>query len=109
MPTQNKIDIMLFERPGEKGLTFAEIIRLCKSMKAYCAKPDTQVHPIELEAKQVESSAMGFITADAADTLNYDYETSGLHDYIASILDDVTLENDTHVYQFKGINIFMTR
>lgn len=100
---------MLFERPGNTGLTFNEVIRLCESMRAYCASPDTQIYPIELEAKHVESSAMGFITADAADTLEYDYETSGLHEYIANILDDMTLENNTHVYQFNGINIFMTR
>lgn len=52
---------------------------------------------------------MGFITVDAADQLDYDYETSGLNKFIAEILDDVDRENPDHIYQFGKLNICLGR
>ena len=45
-------------------------------------------YPIEIPAKEHESSAMGFITTNAANELEFDYEKSGLNDFIADILDE---------------------
>ena len=40
---------------------------------------------------------------------DYDYEKSGLRDFVASILDDMTKENDDHTYEFNGVNIYLDR
>lgn len=65
--------------------------------------------PIEIEAKYHESTAMGFITRDFADELNYDYEGSGLNAFIANILDDMNNEREDSTYEFKGRKIWLTR
>lgn len=65
--------------------------------------------PIEIEAKYHESTAMGFITRDFADKLNFDYEGSGLNAFIANILDDMNNEHDDCIYTFKDCHIWLTR
>lgn len=69
----------------------------------------TQVYPIEFEAREHECSAMGFITPETAEMLDYDYEGSGLHDYVALILDDMNNERKDRHYSFKGIDIYLSR
>lgn len=66
-------------------------------------------YPIEIPAKEHESSAMGFITTNAVNELEFDYEKSGLNDFIADILDDVEKESDDCQYEFKGIKIWLSR
>ncbi len=66
-------------------------------------------YPIEILAKEHESSAMGFITVDAANELEFDYEKSGLNDFIAGILDDMEKESNDCRYEFKGIKIWLSR
>ena len=65
--------------------------------------------PIEIEAKYHESTAMGFITRDFAEKLNFDYEGSGLNAFIANILDNMDNEHDDCTYTFKDSNIWLTR
>ena len=69
----------------------------------------TEAYPIEHSAYAQESSDMGFITAEAAELIEYEYEYSGLHNYIARILDDMCRENDDCEYEFKGIKIWLSR
>ena len=71
--------------------------------------PGNVAYPIELSAYAQESSAMGFITSKAAEAIEYDYEYSGLHNFIALILDDMCRENDDCEYEFKGIKIWLSR
>ena len=52
---------------------------------------------------------MGFITPKAAEMVNYDYEGSGLRNFIASILDDMCAENENCEYEFNGIKIWLSR
>ena len=52
---------------------------------------------------------MGFISTTAAETIDYDYEASGLNTFIGEILGDMTLESPLGVYEFKGLKIFSTR
>lgn len=66
-------------------------------------------YPIELSAYAQESTAMGFISSKAAELIDYDYDSSGLHSYIASILDDMNKENENNEYEFKGIKIWLSR
>lgn len=93
--------IALKQKVSTEGLNRSEIMDL------YDMLAGVQVFPIELEAYCSECSAMGFISVDAAEMLDYDYEASGLHNYIASVLDDVNLETENFEYEFKGIHIWM--
>ena len=52
---------------------------------------------------------MGFICPECAELLDYDYEGSGLNDFIATILDDMEKESEDCQYEFKGIRIWLSR
>lgn len=93
--------LALKEKCGTDGLNRNDVTDLfdkLNSIKAY---------PIELQAWEFESSAMGFITPEAAKRLDYDYESSGLHDFIAAILDD--MDNESGDYEYKGVKIWFSR
>lgn len=92
----------LIEKPGEEGLAREEILQLYDPL--HCRN---EVFPIELPAREHECSAMGFITPEAAATIEYDY--SELNEFVAAILDDMEKESPDHRYQFKGIDIFLSR
>ena len=95
--------IVLREKEFEYGLDRNDVIDLFDMLG------NTEAYPIELEAREHECSAMGFIAIDAADLLDYDYERSGLHDFIANILDDMNNEEEDCSYEFKGVKIWLSR
>lgn len=105
--TNMTFGIALKEKPFTEGLRRSEIMDL------YDMLGGEEVYPIELEARMQECSAMGFITVDAARELDFDYESSGLHDFIAAVLDDMTQESEDSIYHFEGVNegvnIWMSR
>ena len=99
-----KYDMVLIEKEGTQGLTKEDVIYLFDKLN------HNAVYPIEIYNKGGgESSAMGFITNKAAETIDYDYETSGLNDYIGTILGDMDLESPDQTYIFKNIHIYLTR
>ena len=100
-----KLDIVLKDTPIEYGLDRESIVELYDKL----GDSSIEVYPIEIQAQYHECSAMGFITVDAADQIDYDYETSGLNKFIAEILDDVDRENPDHIYQFGKLNICLGR
>lgn len=95
--------IVLKEKESTYGLTRSDMIDLFNMLD------NIEAFPIELEAKYHECSAMGFITPEAAELLDYDYEESGLHDFVALILDDMNKEADDCEYEFRGIKIWLSR
>lgn len=95
--------IVLKEKEFTDGLTRKDILDLFDMLN------NTEAYPIELEAKEHECSAMGFITPEVAELFDYDYETSGLHDFIALILDNVNNESENYEYEFKGVAIWLSR
>ncbi len=114
-----KYGLALIEKPGNAGMNIEDVKRLFSlisvgdgddvSRDEFAAGLDTEVYPIELEAREHECVAMGFISREAAAAIDYDYEGSGLHDYIASVLDDMDNEHDDHYYSFNGVDIFLSR
>lgn len=96
-------EIILKEKQRTDGLKPQEIMEMMPLLG------DAEVYPIEIEAKTQESVAMGFISQKAADILDFDYDNSGLKDFIALILDDVNNESDNCEYEFRGIRIWMGR
>lgn len=51
---------------------------------------------------------MGFITPEAAEALEYEYQT-GLREFVANILDDMGNESEDGTYEYKGIRIHLSR
>lgn len=96
-------NIVLKEKAFCDGLKRSEIMDMYDMLKGI------EAYPIELEAREHECSAMGFITPNAAERLGFDYETSGLHDFIASILDDMNNESERCEYEFNGLKIWLSR
>lgn len=91
-----KYDVILLERPGEEGLTPGDIIRFLKYLS-----PEKVYYPIEIPAITAESYAMGFISEEAAELLDYEYGAdSSLGVFVGSILDDMEKESPDHVYEF---------
>jgi hypothetical protein len=103
---KNGYDIALLEKYETCGLNGYEIHSLYRILQFSGV---SEVYPIEIEAKEHESTAMGFISAEAAEKCKYDYKTSGLEDFVASIMDDMEKENESGRYVFKGINILLRR
>lgn len=95
--------LVLKEKACTDGLEKNEVIDLFDMLAGNSA------YPIELSAYTQESAAMGFITPKAAEQVDYDYEASGLHSYIATILDDMDRECENSEYEFKGIKIWLSR
>lgn len=95
--------IALIEKPGNEGLTRSDVIDLFDMLNG------DEVYPIEIMAVEHESSAMGFISPDAAESLDYDYEKSGLNAFIAGVLDDMEKESGNCTYDFRGIKIWLSR
>lgn len=95
----SKFEIALLERPGEQGLTKDEIMRLTA-----CIDYD-EMYPIEVEAREHESSAMGFIARTAAEQLDFDYDELSVK--IARILDDMALESSDGVYVIPMENLMV--
>lgn len=93
--------LILHEKPVNEGLTRSEAIDMIDMLS------DNEFLLIEIEAKQHESAAMGFISMEFADKLNYDYE--GLTAFVANILDDMNNESDDCIYEFEGEKIWLTR
>ncbi|WP_417020020.1 hypothetical protein [Anaerobutyricum hallii] len=97
----NKFGISLIEKPDVYGLVKSEIIKM------YDMLDTDEVYPLEISGSQ--SSAMGFITQKAAEVIDYDYENSGLNEFISSILDDMDKESEDSIYDFHGVKIHLER
>lgn len=95
--------VALRETEGADGLNRNDAVDLIDMLDADGA------YPIEIPAKEHGSSARGFISVRAANDLEFDYQNSGLNDFIASILDDMGKESDDSQYEFKGIKIWLSR
>ena len=95
--------LVLREKYCTDGITKTDVMDMFDMLDG------TEAYPIELSAYAQESSAMGFITPKAAEMVNYDYEESGLRNFIASILDDMCAENENCEYECNGIKIWLSR
>ena len=86
-----------------KGYQFLEIKSLFNLLLT------DEVYPIEIQSN-CESSAMGFITSEAADKIDYAYETNTYFaNFITDILDDMKNESEDHIYKYRGLKIWLGR
>ncbi len=98
-----KYDIVLIEKPCGDGVSKEENRELLALLG------ENESYPIEINNKSNDSSAMGFIGCCAANTIDYDYEASGLNDFIEDILSDMNKESPDNTYTFKNLVIYLTR
>ncbi len=97
-------EIALIEKPGCEGLTKSEVMDLHDMLSRHTA------FPVEIGDINGNSSAMGFITPQAAEELQYEYgQDSELGQFISSILDDMDKESEDGTYMFKDLRIWMGR
>ena len=103
--------IALLQKPSDSGLTKEDIFFLLDILETRSDDSHRrcyyEVIPVEFKAENHECSAMGFMFVETAEELDFDYESSGLHKYIASILDDTEKEIASGHYEFNGISIYM--
>lgn len=89
-----KYGVVLKEKCGAEGLTREEMSELLDILEG------EQMFPLDLEAREHECAAEGFINPYCAGILDYDYESSGFHDFIAGILDDMDNESENNEYEY---------
>ena len=92
-------DIVLIKKPYIEGITREETSSLWELLE-----DDIEVLPIEIEDGEAACSVMGFITVDAASMLNYDYNNSGLKDFVI-----VAMNCGDNYFNFNGINIYLLK
>ena len=104
MKSDKSFEIALIEKPECEGLTRSEVIDLYDMLSI------PEAFPIEIGDINGNSSAMGFITPQAAEDLRYEYgQDSELGQFISSILDDMNKESEDDTYVFKNLRIWMSR
>lgn len=98
-------DVVLKEKMAEDGLTRHDVNFMFDMLPQ-----SAEVYPVEFYNRAGESSAMGFITAEAADKLEFHTDDkSPLGEYIGGILADIKKESYNNEYEFRGCKIYMTR
>ncbi len=104
MKNDRYFEIALIEKPGCEGLTRMEVLDLHDMLSG------PEAFPIEIGDVNGNSSAMGFMTPQAAEVLQYEYgQGSELGQFISSILDDMDKESEDGTYVFKDLRIWMSR
>ena len=92
-----KFDIVFYERELDDGLNrieIQELLDLCKEEK---------VIPLEIQGEY--SVAMGFISLDMAESMNYIYD--GLEENVKQILDDMNRETENNIYKYDIYEMFL--
>lgn len=101
--SNKKFDIVLLEKSVHEcgGLSKKEVMKLYDLLKSETG------FPLELENLGSESTAIGFITPEAGDKLDWSYES--LNKFVGRILSDTSLEHEDHIYRHKGLKIWLDR
>lgn len=103
-----KYDAAVIEKPGSDGLNQSDINKLLAIIGPHAEKHG--VYPIEIYNRNGESTAMGFISAESADKIEYGYDNdSEFGIQIGWILADMNLENKDQSYNICGLNVYIGR
>lgn len=85
------------QKPLDEGITIEEITELVGRLEC------EQVIPIEVQANS--SCALGFISLDAAEELNYDYDN--LIRSVSEVIEDMDNETEYGNYDFDGFPVYI--
>ena len=91
--------LCFFEREFDKGLSRIEIDNLLNICKG------DEVIPLEIQGEY--SVAMGFISLDMAESMNYVYDD--LEWDVKQILNDMDRETEDHTYEYDIYKMFLDR
>lgn len=94
-----KFDVVLYERELDDGLNrieIQELLDLCKEEK---------VIPLEIQGEY--SVAMGFITLEMAESMNYNLDS--FEEDVKMILDDMNQETENHEYEYDVFKMYLNR
>ena len=94
-----KFDVVFFERELDKGLSKIEIDNLLNICKG------DEVIPLEIQGEN--SVAMGFISLDIAESMNYVYDD--LDWDVKQILNNMDQETENHIYEYDVYKMFLDR
>lgn len=103
-PMMHSCDIVLRERPLDRGLTKDNIDDMLSILNCHEMNLD-EAFPIEFQGEH--SAAMGFISTKASEQMNYDHK--GLEQFIVSILNDMEKESAICRYEYEGFKIWLSR
>lgn len=113
-----KFDVALLEKPLDEGLVKKDILLLYGFLEDSNYNGTTEILPIEVAGNQGQSIAIGFITMEAAEQLEYEFEKTGLSGFIAEFVDDEGKKKmmasssyrqnnkEFFRYEFEGLNIW---
>lgn len=96
---QKLFDVVLMETELEDGLDVANISKMISCLK------NNQVFPLDIQAEY--SGAIGFITAEASEKLDYCHEN--IETFIKPILEDMKKESISGEYELNGMHILLKR
>lgn len=85
------------QKPLDEGITIEEITELVGRLEC------EQVIPIEVQANS--SCAIGFISLDAAEELDYDYDN--LIRNVSEVIEDMDNETEYGNYDFDGFPVYI--
>ena len=94
----NSFDIVLSQKNGKDGLSQNDVHNL------FTLANSKSVYPLNIESE--DRSAMGYITNKAAEKLGYNYTELSRH--IKKVLDGSEKEDVKGIYEFFGLNIFLS-
>lgn len=95
-------DGVFCEKHCDDGLTPKEIEAMQSKLNG------DEACPMEIEAKEHENIAMGFLTPEASASLTKE-DISKLNDMIAEVLDDMNKENSSKEYVYKDLCLYLSR
>lgn len=88
---------VFIQKPLDEGITIEEITELVGRLEC------EQVIPIEVQANS--SCAIGFISLDAAEELDYDYDN--LIRNVSEVIEDMDNETEYGNYDFDGFPVYI--
>lgn len=94
--------LVLCQKSVDDGLTRDEVIRMMDKLPE-----GVQFLPVDLEVN--EDCAMGFITMEFADRLDYSYNVSGLTEFVADVFDRMDEGSREIACEFSGAKIWLTK
>lgn len=95
--------MVLHEKPLDEAFIKSELCDMIDKLDSY------NFLLIEIDNPNGGSVAMGVISMDFADKMDFDYRKYGLYSFIGEILADVNKEREDCTYEFKGKRIWLSR
>lgn len=95
-------DMVLVEKQTGDGLGPEELCRFADYFPE-----NSHLIPIEIDSLRGDSSAMGFLTAEAEEICMAKHDPEDIKYRIGEILSDLTLMNEANEYEICGLSVYL--